>query len=182
MTAQNILEKLFHGGNSYWLTRFVIIRLLGFVYGVAFRLAFCRSLAITIALLVRYFRSRSIDLCLGRFRPLAHCPWRFRQRDSARHSLGDVHVHHSRRANLVRLRLGDATARDRVPLDLSLSVARWSPIPEMPSAAARDLAFSLARFSNHDWCRPDQATGRSMLARSYLSLLSLRNAADPKSD
>src|SRR5256885_10123383 len=39
MTAQNILEKLFHGGNSYWLTRFVIIRLLGFVYAVAFLVA-----------------------------------------------------------------------------------------------------------------------------------------------
>jgi len=39
MTAQNILEKLFHGGNSYWLTRFVILRLLGFVYAVAFLIA-----------------------------------------------------------------------------------------------------------------------------------------------
>jgi len=39
MTAQSILEKLFHGGNSYWLTRFVIIRLLGFVYAVAFLVA-----------------------------------------------------------------------------------------------------------------------------------------------
>src|SRR6266699_4443127 len=39
MTAQNILEKLFHGGNSYWLTRFVILRLLGLVYAVAFLVA-----------------------------------------------------------------------------------------------------------------------------------------------
>src|SRR5258707_7377458 len=39
MTAQNIFGKLFHGGNSYWLTRFAILRLLGFVYAVAFLIA-----------------------------------------------------------------------------------------------------------------------------------------------
>src|SRR5438128_5782588 len=39
MRAQNILEKLFHEGNSYWLTRFAILRLLGFVYAVAFLVA-----------------------------------------------------------------------------------------------------------------------------------------------
>src|SRR6476619_4698521 len=37
--AQNIFGKLFHGGNSYWLTRFAILRLLGFVYAVAFLVA-----------------------------------------------------------------------------------------------------------------------------------------------
>ncbi|MFL6501794.1 MAG: lipase maturation factor family protein, partial [Candidatus Udaeobacter sp.] len=34
-----ILQKLFALGNSYWLTRFVILRLLGFVYAVAFLVA-----------------------------------------------------------------------------------------------------------------------------------------------
>src|SRR5205823_12115696 len=78
--------------------------------------------------------------------------------------------------------MGDAAARDRVPVDLSLPVARCSSVSEMPAAAAGDLAFSLARFSHHDWCRPDQTTRRSMLARSDLPVLSLRNAADPESD
>src|SRR5205085_6774074 len=36
---EGILEKLFAPGNSYWLTRFVILRLLGFVYLVAFLVA-----------------------------------------------------------------------------------------------------------------------------------------------
>src|ERR1700751_2509258 len=36
---QAILQKLFAAGNSYWLTRFVILRLLGFVYAVAFLVA-----------------------------------------------------------------------------------------------------------------------------------------------
>ena len=33
------IEKFFARGNSYWLTRFVILRLLGFVYAVAFLVA-----------------------------------------------------------------------------------------------------------------------------------------------
>src|SRR5438876_6726588 len=36
---KNILERLFSRGNSYWLTRFVILRLLGFVYAIAFLVA-----------------------------------------------------------------------------------------------------------------------------------------------
>ena len=39
MTAQDLLQKLFRGGNDYRLTRFVILRLLGFVYAVAFLVA-----------------------------------------------------------------------------------------------------------------------------------------------
>src|ERR1700681_4418830 len=35
MNDQNVLERFFAQGNSYWLTRFVILRLLGFVYAVA---------------------------------------------------------------------------------------------------------------------------------------------------
>jgi hypothetical protein len=36
MNDQNALERFFALGNSYWLTRFIILRLLGFVYAVAF--------------------------------------------------------------------------------------------------------------------------------------------------
>src|SRR6266404_189417 len=150
----NLLEEFFARGNSYWLTRFVILRMLGFVYAGAFRLASCGSVATTIALLVRYFRSSSVDLCLGWLWPFARSPRRLCQCHPARHSLGDVHVHHSRRANLVRLWLGDAIARDWLPIDLSLSVARWSPISEVPATAAGNLAFPLAGFSYHDWCWP----------------------------
>src|SRR5436190_1793468 len=35
----NLLEEFFARGNSYWLTRFIILRLLGFVYAVAFLVA-----------------------------------------------------------------------------------------------------------------------------------------------
>ncbi len=37
--AKGILQKFFAAGNSYWLTRFVILRLLGFVYAIAFLVA-----------------------------------------------------------------------------------------------------------------------------------------------
>src|SRR5262245_23123062 len=39
MNIQDLVKKLFAAGNSYWLTRFVILRLLGFVYAVAFLVA-----------------------------------------------------------------------------------------------------------------------------------------------
>src|SRR5258708_33243940 len=37
--SEGILRRLFTAGNSYWLTRFVILRLLGLVYAVAFLVA-----------------------------------------------------------------------------------------------------------------------------------------------
>ncbi|HJX80577.1 MAG TPA: hypothetical protein VJ248_00930, partial [Candidatus Udaeobacter sp.] len=36
MNDESFLQKLFAAGNSYWLTRFLILRLLGVVYAVAF--------------------------------------------------------------------------------------------------------------------------------------------------
>jgi Lipase maturation factor len=39
MDHEDVFQKLFALGNSYWLTRFVILRLLGFVYAVAFLVA-----------------------------------------------------------------------------------------------------------------------------------------------
>src|SRR5258705_7971652 len=37
--SEGILRRLFTAGNSYWLARFVILRLLGLVYAVAFLVA-----------------------------------------------------------------------------------------------------------------------------------------------
>jgi hypothetical protein len=37
--GDNLFQKLLTAGNSYWLTRFIILRLLGFVYAVAFLVA-----------------------------------------------------------------------------------------------------------------------------------------------
>ena len=35
----DFFRKIFAGGNSYWLTRFIILRLVGFVYAIAFLVA-----------------------------------------------------------------------------------------------------------------------------------------------
>src|ERR1700737_729055 len=37
--GDNLFQKVLAAGNSYWLTRFIILRLLGFVYTVAFLVA-----------------------------------------------------------------------------------------------------------------------------------------------
>src|ERR1700758_800065 len=39
MNDRNVIERFFALGNSYWLTRVVILRLLGLVYAVAFLVA-----------------------------------------------------------------------------------------------------------------------------------------------
>jgi hypothetical protein len=39
MTIRDFFQRLFAGGKDYQLTRFVILRLLGFVYAVAFLVA-----------------------------------------------------------------------------------------------------------------------------------------------
>src|SRR5262245_23518431 len=39
MNSKDFLQELFARGNSYWLTRFIILRALGFVYAVAFLIA-----------------------------------------------------------------------------------------------------------------------------------------------
>src|SRR6476646_5650003 len=39
MASDNFFDTLFARGNSYWLTRFVILRLLGFVYAIGFLVA-----------------------------------------------------------------------------------------------------------------------------------------------
>jgi len=94
MHNQNFMDSLFARGNSYWLTRFLILRLLGFVYAVAFlvaaqqlvplvgergltpathfssgdsittRLARGRGNANAESVLARHFRSRLIDFFL----------------------------------------------------------------------------------------------------------------------
>src|SRR6059058_5548806 len=39
MTNEEFFRKIFAGGNDYWLTRFFILRMLGFVYAIAFLIA-----------------------------------------------------------------------------------------------------------------------------------------------
>ena len=56
------------------------------------------------------------------------------------------------------------------------------PFPKTPPPILVIWLVSLARFPHHGRRRSDQAPRRSLLARSHLPLLSLRNTADPESD
>ena len=66
---------------------------------------------------------------------------RLRQRHPARSPVGDLHVDRPRRPDLVRLRLGDSTARDRFSGDFSLPAARSDALSETPAATARVSGF-----------------------------------------
>src|SRR5262249_45179155 len=134
------------------------------------------------AVLVRNFGQCTIDLLLGRLRAVARRFWWLRERNPTRGALGHVHVDRSHRPDLVRIRLGNPATGDRFPVDLPMSVARRAAVPEVQAAHSGHLAFSLARFSHHDWCGSDQIARGPLLARSHLPLLSLRDAANPQPD
>src|SRR5438477_11143363 len=106
-------------------------------------------------------------------RLVAGCAWRLRQRNSPWRPLGDVHVNRARWADLVRLWLGGSTARDRLFVDLSLSVDRWASIPQMQPADSRYLPLSTAWGSHHARCGRGRIARRRVLRRSAVSSLSL---------
>src|SRR5947207_1933174 len=113
---------------------------------------------------------------------VARCPRWIRQCHPHVDPVDDVHVDRPHRRYLVRLRLGNPTARNAFPVDLPLSAARSAAFSEITPADSCHLAFSLARLPHHDRGRPDQTARRSMLAGSHLHVFPLRNAADPESD
>ncbi len=86
-----------------------------------------------------------------------------------------------RRADVLRVRLGAAAGRDRIPLHLSLSAARRPSVPAPAAAARGDLAPALAGDADHVGRRAHQAARRLLLARSHLSRFSFRDAAGPES-
>ena len=212
MNDESFLQKLFARGNSYWLTRFVILRLLGFVYAVAFLVAAQQLVPLVgeHGLTPANHFLESIQAHLGsRTAGMLRVPTLFWFGISdqglsifAWIGFGLSLVVLGGYANAILLGVLWAMYMSIVHVgqiwygygwetqlletgflvDLSLSVARWPAISQMPAADSRDLAFSLARFSHHDRRRPDQTARRSMLARSHLPLLSLRNAADPEPD
>src|SRR5207248_10545912 len=89
-------------------------------------------------------------------RLVSGCASRLRQRYSPWRPLGDVHSNRARWTDLVRLWLGDSTARDRLFVDLPLSVDRWASVSQMQAADSRYLALSMAWVSHHDRRGSDQ--------------------------
>src|SRR5207247_10204162 len=91
------------------------------------------------------------------------------------------HVARSRRAGLVRLRVGDPAARERLPRDLPGAALRPAPVPTPRAADRGDLPVPLARVPDHARRGLDQDSRRLQLARSNRALLPLRDPADPQS-
>ncbi len=147
------------GRPSYWLTRFVLLRLLGFVYCAAFLslatqllplighdgllpaagLSRARRRALrlarggvprgAVALLAERVRPRARRRRVARLRAVGGGAARLRERAPARGALGALPLLRPRRAALVRLRLGDPALRDRLPRDLPLPAPRPAAVP-----------------------------------------------------
>src|SRR5687767_1481279 len=103
---------------------------------------------------------------------LARGHGRLRERADHARALDSLHLHRQCGAALVRVRMGDATARDRHARRLPLPAPRWPALLATTSTGRNHLAVSLAHLSDHDWRGPDQAAWRRLLARPHVPLLS----------
>src|SRR5207247_5558443 len=81
---------------------------------------------------------------------------------------------------LVRVRVGDPAPGDRLSGRLPLSACRPASVPACAAADAGHLAVPLAGLPDHAGGGSDQDPRRRLLARPDLSLLPLRDAADPE--
>src|SRR5262249_50305566 len=82
---------------------------------------------------------------------------------------------------LVQLWLGDSIAGNRLSGHFPLSPGRWPAFSKATATPSRDLAVPLADFSHHARRRSDQTARGSVLARSHLPLLPLRNSTHTES-
>src|SRR6185503_13035969 len=93
-------------------------------------------------------------------------------------ALDPLHVLRPRGPALLRLRVGDAAARDRLPGHLPVPPGQPPPVPaQHPPFSDRDRPPALAGLPPHVRRGPHQAPRRSLLARPHLHALPLRDAA-----
>src|SRR4030095_13813238 len=97
-----------------------------------------------------------------------------RVRDRVGTALAAVSLFRERRADVLQLRLGDAAPRKRFPRDLPRRLGDRTK-------HVADLDVSMAAVPRHVRRRADQDPRRFVLARSDVSQLLLRDAADPES-
>src|SRR5262249_2891450 len=88
-------------------------------------------------------------------------------------ALGALHVVRPCGPGLVRVRLGNSTARNGVPGHLSVPVAGWPAFFQAATPGSHHLAFSLVDLPHHARRRADQNPRRLLLARFDLPLLPL---------
>src|SRR5712691_665140 len=194
---------------SYWLTRFVFFRLLGLIYTVAFLIVVFQwpPLLGSDGLLPAASFLDAVGSAEGRgpgaFLRLPSVFWLHASDAAFRVGgyvglglsllvllglanvpilfvlLAPLHVLRPRRPDLLRIRLGDAPAGDRLPGHLPRPPVESGALPEARARIThRDRPPALARLPADARRRPHQAAGGPLLARPHVSRLSLRDAAE----
>ena len=204
------LRQLLGAAHGYWLTRFVILRLLGFIYAIAFLVAANQTRAAnrlrrsSATRIISRSRARRARFFFGGLSPLAirildksfRLVARHRRPGSASRcralSLPVTPTRFCSRCSgfftcrsFTSVRIGTATAGRcscSKPDFSAFSCVRFSIRDHFLARRRRSSSsgFSAAHFPNHVRRRPDQNPRRRELAQSDRALLSLRNAADPK--
>src|SRR4029077_16595092 len=121
------------------------------------------------------------DAGVGGGGAVAPSPPRLPQCDPAARAGGPLYVLRAHRSGLVRLWLGDPAPRDRLPDRLPLPALRPAALSAPAAPGPGHLAVPLAGLPDHAGRGSDQDPRRRVLARPDLSLLPLRDAADPES-
>ena len=187
----------------YWLARFVILRLLGLVYLVAFLTAakqivpligakgllpvgqflarVRKSLGSTQAgfvrrpslVLVESFGRGPARDSVDRCGIVRRRSLRLVQCPRACGAVAALHVVRPCRAGLVWLRVGSAVAGDGIPRDFSLPAPGWPAVSAACAASRRPMAVPMADLPNHAGSWAHQDPGRFVLAGCDSPLLPL---------
>ena len=204
------LRQLLGAARGYWLTRFVILRLLGFIYAIAFLVAAnqivpligdtdcCRSDYFSIACATRSaLPQRAFSGCRRSSGSIIPTPrsssWRgsasrFRALSSAGYAnailLALLWILYMSIVHVGQDWYGYGWEVQLLETGflahLPVSAARSATISVARAAARHLLVVSASHFPNHARLRSYQNPRRRELARSDRALLSLRNAADSR--
>src|SRR5262249_45659432 len=96
-------------------------------------------------------------------------------------AMGALYVFRPYRPGVVRLRLGDSTARNRLPGDFPLPAPRWASLSKTRATSRRALVVPVADLPHLAPRGAPQPSRRRPFARPYRSLLSFRDSADSQS-
>lgn len=140
-----------------------------------------RVLGCAVGVLVGQRRRRADRARLRRRRAVGGRDRGLRQRAGDARAVGDLRVVRARRPAVVRVRLGDPAARDRVPRGVPRAAARSAAARVAATTPGDDPAVPVARVPDHARRRADQAARRSVLARAVVPRHALRDAAAAES-
>jgi hypothetical protein len=166
---------------TYWLTRFMILRLLGIVYAIAFLVAINQIIPLIgsdgLTPVGNYFTR--VSQILGSngagFMRLPSVFWWWHS-DSALLTAAwigfilscvvavgfanvpilAIHVICTCRSRVVWIRMGNSTYRNRVPRHFSLPFVRYAPLSKKRNSVSHHYFISLVDLSHYAWCGIDK--------------------------